>query len=204
MGLYERHVLPPLLDLVMRNSEMTRQRQLLVPRARGRVLEVGIGSGLNLPFYGPGVERLWGVDPSLELQRQARARAEGRPFPVELLAHPAEALPLETHGVDTVVMTWTLCSIPDALRALEEIRRVLVPGGRLLFVEHGLAPQARVERLQRWLTPGWKRFAGGCRLDRKVDALLEEAGFQLEHLECFYLRGPRPMTFTYRGEARPR
>ena len=189
MGFYDRYVLPPLLHLVMRNPDMTRQRQRLVPEAKGRVLEVGIGSGLNLPFYGPGVERLWGVDPSVELQRYARERAQGLPFPVELLAHPAEAIPLESHSVDTVVMTWTLCSIPDEIRALEEIRRVLKPGGRLLFVEHGRAPEPRVERLQERLNPVWQRLSGGCHLNLKVDGLLKAGGFRVEQLENFYSPG---------------
>ena len=203
MGLYERFLLPPILNFVMKNKEMMRQRQQLVPEAEGRVLEVGIGSGLNLPFYGPKVERLWGVDPSLELQRYARKRMEGRPFPIELLAHPAEEIPLESHSVDTVVSTWTLCTIPDVHRALGELRRVLKPEGRLLFIEHGRSPEPRVERLQDRLTPAWKRIGGGCHLNRKVDALLEEGGFRIERLETFYLHGPRPMSYTYRGSARP-
>lgn len=203
MGFYNRYILPPLLNLVMKNREMERQRRSLMPQAEGRVLEVGIGSGLNLPFYGPRVERLWGVDPSLELQRYARERAQGRPFPVELLTAPAEGIPLESHSMDTAVMTWTLCSIPDGPRALGEIRRVLKPGGQLIFVEHGRAPDARVARMQDWLTPIWRRLAGGCHVNLKIDALLEAAGFRIEQLECRYLRGPRSMMYTYRGNARP-
>lgn len=201
MGLYDRWILPRLLDLAMRNKEVRRQREKLVPRAAGRVLEIGAGSGLNLPFYGSGVERLYAVDPSAPLLEMARRKAA--PFPVEFIERSAEALPLESGSVDTVLSTWTLCTVPDAARALREARRVLAPGGRLLFVEHGHAPDPSVAAWQKRLDPYWTRIAGGCHLDRRIDRLVREAGFELDQLENEYLKGPRPFTYTYRGSARP-
>jgi ubiquinone/menaquinone biosynthesis C-methylase UbiE len=203
MGLYGRYVLPRLIELAMRDKEMAHQRGRLVPQAEGRVVEVGVGSGLNLPFYGPKVERLWGVDPSLELQRYARERARGLPFPVEFLAHSAEEIPLESGSADTVVTTWTLCTVPRAEKALAEMRRVLKPGGRMLFCEHGRAPQPGLRRVQDWLNPLWRPLAGGCNLNREVDALIQGSGFRLEKLENFFLHGLRPMVYLYFGSARP-
>ncbi len=202
MGLYSRYFLPRIIDLAMRNKETTRLRAEWIPRAQGEVLEVGIGSGLNLPFYSTEVSRVYGVDPSLELQRMARRRSPGAPVKVEFLSQSAEErLPLDDASIDTVVITWTLCSIPNVARALEEMRRVLRPGGRLLFVEHGRAPDDQVAAWQNRLTPIWKRIGGGCHLNRKIDDLLATAGFRIADLKTFYLPGPRPMTFTYQGSA---
>lgn len=202
-GFYERRILPRLLDLAMRNKEAQRYRARLVPQARGATLEVGVGSGLNLPFYGGRVDRLVGVDPSEALLRMARKRARGAAIPVELLAHSGEALPLGDASVDTVVLTFTLCTIPDPGKALREARRVLKPSGELLFAEHGLAPEESVRRWQRRLNPLWRRVAGGCNLDRRIDELIAAAGFQLAGLESGYAKGPRPMSYVYLGRARP-
>lgn len=202
MGLYARYVLPRIIDLAMRNKDTARLRAEWIPQARGEVLEVGIGSGLNLPFYSAKVQRVYGVDPSLELQRMARKRAGGRPANVEFLSQSAEEpLPLANASVDTIVMTWTLCSIPNAPEALQQMKRVLKPGGRLVFVEHGRAPDSGVAVWQDRLTPIWKRIGGGCHLNRKIDELLEAAGFQIDELRTCYLPGPRPMTYTYQGLA---
>jgi len=202
MGLYSRYFLPRIIDLAMRNKETSRLRAEWIPHAQGEVLEVGIGSGLNLPFYSTEVSRVYGVDPSLELQRMARRRSLGAPVKVEFLSQSAEErLPLDDASIDTVVITWTLCSIPNVARALEEMRRVLRPGGRLLFVEHGRAPDDQVAAWQNRLTPIWKRIGGGCHLNRKIDDLLATAGFRIADLKTFYLPGPRPMTFTYQGSA---
>lgn len=203
MNLYERWILPRLLDLAMRNKEATRFRARLIPQARGATLEVGIGSGLNLPFYGESVERLFGVDPSEALLRMARKRARGAAIPIEFIAHPGEALPLADASVDTAVFTFTLCTIPDPLKALREARRVLKPSGELLFAEHGLAPDEGVQRWQRRLNPLWRRVAGGCNLDRKIDELIGAAGFRLAGLQTEYAKGPRPMSYVYSGRARP-
>ena len=203
MNFYERWVLPRLLDLAMRNKEARRYRERVIPEATGRVLEIGIGSGLNLPFYGAGVEHLFAVEPSPQLRRMAGRRTKGARFPIEFLDRSAEEIPLERHSVDTVVTTWTLCTIPDAVRALEEMKRVLKPAGVLLFVEHGLAPDPGVRAWQHRLNPLWKRIGGGCNLNRKIDELIARSGFRLADLETEYAKGPKPMSFIYCGCARP-
>jgi len=201
MAFYARYVLPRIIDLVMKNKESARLRAAWIPQARGQVLEVGIGSGLNLPFYSREVEHIHGVDPSLELQRMARKRLPTG-IQIEFLPQSAEEqLPLADASIDTIVLTWTLCSIADPLKALEQMGRVMKPGGQLMFLEHGRAPHPGVASWQDRLTPYWKRIAGGCHLNRKVDELIIGAGFQITELKTFYLPGPRPMTYTYQGIA---
>jgi ubiquinone/menaquinone biosynthesis C-methylase UbiE len=200
MGVWGRHVLPRLLDLAMRSRVLAPERARAAA-ATGVVLEIGAGSGLNLPFYGPAVSRLCAVDPSLALWRLARGRVARAPFPVWFVAGAAEALPVRGGRFDTVVTTWTLCSVADPVAALAEIRRALAPNGRLLFVEHGRAPAASVRAWQHRLTPVWRRVSGGCHLDRPIDALLARAGFTLESLETGYLGSPRPFTYLFRGAA---
>jgi ubiquinone/menaquinone biosynthesis C-methylase UbiE len=203
MGVYSKWILPPLLHLAMGQKDLRAYRQRIVPAARGRVLEIGIGSGLNLPFYGSDVTVVIGVDPSLELLRMAETKGRSTAFAVDLVSRSAEELPFEDASVDTVVMTWTLCSIPNPQAALREMRRVLKPGGDLLFVEHGLSPDPGVAAWQHRLTPIWKRIGGGCHLDRDVSGLLQSAGWELPDLKTGYMRrGPRPMTFMYEGRAR--
>jgi SAM-dependent methyltransferase len=202
MGLYAKYILPKIIDLAMRNKETTRLRAGYIPRARGDVLEVGIGSGLNLPFYSPDVTHVYGVDPSLELQRMARKRHVIRSIKVDFLAQSVEEpLPLADASIDTVVITWTLCSIPDPIRALHQVIRVLKENGLLIFVEHGHASDPGVAKWQDKLTPLWKRIGGGCHLNRRIDELITAAGFRVGELKTNYLPGPRPMTFTYRGFA---
>jgi len=204
MGLYAKYIWPVLIDVGMRNKDTTRLRAAWIPHARGDVLEIGIGSGLNLPYYSPDVQRVYGVDPSLELQRMARKRAAAGRLPVEFLAQSAEQpLPLPNASIDTVVVTWTLCSIPDVSPALQQMHRVLKPSGRLIFLEHGRATDPRVVAWQDRLTPLWKRFTGGCHLNRKVDELIAAAGFRITELKTCYVPGPRPMTYTYQGCAQP-
>ncbi|WP_149536693.1 class I SAM-dependent methyltransferase [Siccirubricoccus phaeus] len=204
MGIYERFVLPRLIALAMRNRVLVPFRKRIGREATGRVLELGIGSGLNLAFYGPDVTSAVGVDPSPALLRMAEARSRGARSPVELVEAASERLPLEDHSVDTVVTTWTLCSVGDPVAALREARRVLRPGGALLFVEHGLAPDPGVVWWQDRLTPTWRRIAGGCHLNRKMDDLVQAAGFRLDDLKTGYLPGPKPLTSMYEGRARPR
>ena len=204
MGFYAHHILPRITDLAMRNKETARVRAAWIPCARGEVLEVGIGSGLNLPFYSPEVRRVYGVDPSVELLRMAHKRAAAASAKVEFLRQSAEeSLPLAAGSIDTVVMTWTLCSIPNAPQALQQMKRVLTASGRLIFVEHGRAPDAEVVVWQDRLTPLWKRIGGGCHLNRRIDELIIAAGFEIVELRTCYLPGPRPMTYTYQGVARP-
>ena len=202
MGFYHNRIVPHLTHLAMRQRTLSAYRERAISAAEGSVLEIGIGSGLNLPFYRKGVDRVIGIDPSATLLQMARAAAGGTTIPVELIKGSAEAIPLESRSIDTVVTSWTLCSIPDVRRALAEMRRVLRLGGRLVFVEHGRAPDSGVRRWQDRLTPLWKRLAGGCHLNRDVDGLIEAAGFRVERLDTGYMKGPKAMTFMYEGIAR--
>lgn len=204
MGLYQDHVLPLLIHLSMRQRNLAAYRARVVPAAQGRVLEIGIGSGLNLPYYGTAVEQIIGLDPSPKLLAMAREAARQTAIPLELIENSAEAIPLYNRSIDTIVTTWTMCSIPDVQRALGEMWRVLKPGGRLLFVEHGRSPDPGVCRWQDRLTPIWRRVGGGCHLNRTISELIEDAGFRIEQIETGYMRGPNPMTFMYEGAARPR
>jgi ubiquinone/menaquinone biosynthesis C-methylase UbiE len=201
MGFYERWIVPRLLDLAMRNRLLDHYRQQTIVSARGLVLEVGVGSGVNLPLYSRAVTRVIGLDPSPELLRLASKRAGDLVIPVSLLRASAEDLPLADAVFDTIVMTWTLCSIPNPIAALTGMRRVLKPGGQLFFVEHGLSPEIRTARWQHQLTPYWKRISGGCHLDRKTDDLIRAAGFQIRAVETGYMTGPKPWTFMYQGSA---
>ncbi|MGB0062411.1 class I SAM-dependent methyltransferase [Candidatus Binatus sp.] len=204
MGFYNRYILPHVIEFAMRQKNFEPFRGRTAGAARGRVLEIGIGSGLNLASYPAGIETVCGVDPSSELLAKASQRVANVKFPVRLLEASSEKLPLEDRSFDTVVMTFTLCSIPDVGSALHEIRRVLKPEGALLFAEHGRAPDADVTRWQDRMTPYWKRVGGGCHLNRKVDDLIQAAGFRLERLSAGYQKfAPRPFSFFYEGCARP-
>jgi ubiquinone/menaquinone biosynthesis C-methylase UbiE len=203
MNVYDKWVLPRLTDLAMRNKEATRYRAQVVPQACGTVLEIGIGSGLNLPFYGARVNRLFALDPSEELLRMAKKKAGAAAFPVEFLTQSGEDIPLDDRCLDMVVTTWTLCTIPDPVRALKEMKRVLKPGGTLLFAEHGLAPEASVQAWQQRLNPVWRKFTGGCNLNRKMDGLIQASGFKIVQLEMAYAKGLRPMSYIYSGAAQP-
>jgi ubiquinone/menaquinone biosynthesis C-methylase UbiE len=204
MSFYADRVVPVLIDLTMRNERLRPYRERVVGAAEGRVLEVGIGSGLNLPLYRASVREVLGLDPSARLLARAQQRASRLPATIELIQGSAEAIPLDDQSVDTVVMTWTGCSIPDVAEALTEMRRVLRPEGRLLFVEHGRAPELGVARWQDRLTPLWRPISGGCHLNRKIDALIGAAGFRFEQLATGYMNGLKPFTFMYEGIARPR
>ena len=203
MSFYQRYVIPPLTHLVMRQKQLLPFRQRVIGAAEGRVLEIGIGSGLNFPVYGGAVKSVIGLEPSSELLHMARARAEAAAPPVTLIDASAEAIPLDSGTVDTVVTTWTLCTIPNVAQAIAEMRRVLKPAGALLFVEHGRAPEPSVARRQDRLDPLWSRLAGGCHLNRKIDNLISDNGFRIESLENARLPGPRTHTYLYQGRARP-
>jgi ubiquinone/menaquinone biosynthesis C-methylase UbiE len=201
MSFYADELLPKLCHLAMRNRRLLPYRQRAIALARGKVLEIGTGSGLNLPFYSASVCEIIALEPSSQLIAMAQRAASA--IPVRFVNASAEAMPIDDRSVDTVVTTWTLCTIPAALQALAEMRRVLRPGGHLVFVEHGLAPDARVRWWQDRLTPLWARVSGGCHLNRPVRELLEAAGFRIDRLETGYMPGLRPMTFTYEGTAVP-
>src|SRR5271166_1494628 len=203
MSFYQRRIVPWLLHIAMRRRALVPIRKRVISGAEGTVLEIGAGSGLNLPLYGPSTRAVIALDPSAELLGMARKRAEAASVPIKFLEASAEAVPLETGSVDTVVMTWTLCTIPDTSRALAELRRVLKPGGALLFVEHGRAPEPNVARWQDRLDPLWSRIAGGCHLNRKMDELIVRSGFRLNSLVNGRLPGPRTHTFLYEGSATP-
>lgn len=199
---YERYLLPYLLDFACGIRPVWRQRQKVVPLARGRILEIGIGTGLNAAHYQRDqVEQIVGLDPALQMHRLARKRIARAQLPVELIGLSAEKIPLPDASFDTVLITYTLCTIPDPVSALREMRRVLKPGGRLIFCEHGRAPDTSVRRWQDRLTPWWKPLAGGCHLNRDIPQLLREAGFNSKDLEQMYLPGPRPLTYNYWGTA---
>lgn len=202
MGIYADYMLPRLIARTMRHANFAPYRQRVVSLANGRVLEVGIGAGANLPFYPAEAREIIGIEPSPRLTKLARRAASTARAPVSFLDASAEAIPLDDGSIDSVVLTWTLCSIRDANRALGEMRRVLKQGGRLLFAEHGLAPDPRVQKWQHRLTPLWKRVAGGCHLDRAITILIENAGFQFERVDTGFMQGPRPLTYMYEGAAR--
>jgi ubiquinone/menaquinone biosynthesis C-methylase UbiE len=201
-GFYDRYVLPPFLHLACGLKPFRMQRQKVIPRARGRVLEVGIGSGLNLPFYDKDrIEKVIGIDPSSALRAYAERAVSAAPFAVEFIEQPAERLALDEASIDTIVITYTLCTIPDTVAALSRMRRVLRPGGELLFCEHGQSPDEGVRRWQDRLTPAWRRIAGGCHLNRAIPELIKAGGFRIEKLETRYLSGWKPLTFNYWGVA---
>ena len=202
MGFYNDCIVPHLVNLAMRNRRLAPYRERVVGHADGRVLEIGVGSGVNLPLYTDRTIEIVGLEPHPKLirmasEKSARARAE-------LIEGSAESIPLEDSSIDTVVTTWTLCSIPNVAKALSEMRRVLKPDGQLLFVEHGLAPDEGVRKWQNRLTRAWKKIAGGCHLNRPVRTLIENAGFQISRLDTGYMPGPKPMAFMYEGSARPK
>jgi len=202
MGIYEKHLLPKVVHFVCGQKPTARQREKVVPLATGRVLEIGIGSGLNIPFYDPQkVEHLWGLDPSAEMWSIAQKNAIDHHIDAEFIQSGAESIPLDSNSADTVMMTYTLCTIPHAHSALDEIRRVLKPGGKLIFCEHGQAPDKNVQRWQNRMNPLWNIIGGGCNLNRPISELLEQSGFISHDLQTMYLPGWKPATFNYWGTA---
>lgn len=202
MSLYERLVLPRVVSFTCGMKPIMRQRAKVVPLARGQVLEVGFGSGLNLPFYDASiVKRVWALDPSRAMWALADKRVASAAFPVQFLEAPADRVPLEDASADTVVVTYTLCSIPEPAAALAEMRRVLRPDGELLFSEHGAAPDERIRRWQDRLNPIWRKLGGGCNLNRTIPTLLENAGFRLRAVSSIYIPGWKPASFNYWGTA---
>ena len=205
MSFYEDRVLPHLIDWACSTSPQQKQREKIVHLAAGDVLEVGFGSGLNLPHYLPDrVRRIFALEPSPGMRRKAEPNVAASGFDVEFIDRPGERIPLENDSVDTVLVTYTLCTIPDAAAALEGMRRVLRPGGQLIFCEHGIAPDEKIRRWQHRLNRGWRRFAGGCNMNRDIVSLIEAGGFRITLDERMYIPGPRILNYNFWGTAKPR
>jgi len=200
--LYNSYILPQLTHWICSGKEFSLQRAKVIPHARGRVLEIGMGSGLNLPFYKPeNIDCVWGLDPSRQLQKIAQKKAGDLPFDVKFIGLSGEEIPLEKNNVDTVVVTYTLCSIQDVFKALVEANRVLKPGGRLIFCEHGKAPDNHIYQWQNRINPFWKRVSGGCNLNRPIPRLIEKCGFKILNLDMAYIGSFKPASFNYWGAA---
>lgn len=202
MGWYDDKILPHLINLACSTKPTRKQREKIVPFASGDILEIGFGSGLNLPYYDRSkVNKLWGLEPSAGMRRKAERQIAAAAIEVELIDLPGEEIPLESNSVDTVLVTYTLCTIPDVLDALEEMRRVLKPGGQLLYCEHGKAPDDSVRRWQDRLNPTWKKVAGGCNMNRDIPELLDSAGFSIVEDNRMYIPGPKALSYQYWGYA---
>ncbi len=203
MGFYDKYILPSVLNMACGTKPIRKQREKVVPHCQGRVLEIGMGTGLNLAYYDPKkVDMVFGLEPAPQMVARAKPLAENAPFPVEFIDLPGEEIPLDDNSVDTVLLTYTLCTIPDTLKAMQGMRRVLKPGGKLLFSEHGRAPDAAVQNWQNRLNGVWGHIAGGCNINRKVPELIEAGGFKITDLDSMYVPStPRILGFTYWGAA---
>ena len=202
MGIYDKYLMPKLVHFACGLKPTMKQREKVVPLATGRVLEIGIGSGLNIPYYtAHKIEHLWGLDPSTEMWSIAQKNAAKHHLDVEFIQSGAESIPLDNNSADTVMMTYTMCTIPEVRSALDEIRRVLKPGGQLIFCEHGLAPDKDVQRWQNRINPAWKMMGGGCNLNRPIPKLLEQSGFKSSDMQTMYIPGWKPGCFNYWGTA---
>jgi ubiquinone/menaquinone biosynthesis C-methylase UbiE len=204
MGWYAENVVPRIMNVVMRAGEYTPIRARVAAGLSGEVLEVGFGSGLNVAHYPPAVTRVLAVDPAIVGRELAARRVADSPVPVEYIGLDGQSLPLRADSVDHALTTWTLCSIPDVERALNEINRVLRPGGTLHFIEHGRSPDSGVARWQDRLTPIQRRVAGGCHLNRPVDKLITDSGLDMTRMDNYYLSGPKPFGYSYEGVATKR
>lgn len=202
MSWYEEKVLPRLINLACSSSPARKQREKIVPRAVGDVLEIGFGSGLNLPHYDQDkVRRIWGLEPSEGMRKIAAKPIAESDMEIELIDLPGEEIPLEDNSVDTVLITFTLCTIPEVASALEGMRRVLKADGQLLFCEHGKAPDASVAKWQDRLNPAWKKFAGGCNMNRDIPGILSTAGFEIQDDNRMYIPGIKALSYSYWGAA---
>ena len=203
MSLYDKYVLPKFLNCACGSKPVTRQREKVVPLAEGKVLEVGIGSGLNLPFYDKSkIDELWGLDPSEELSEMARKVADSEQMEVNFISSGAEEISLPDDHFDSVLVTYTMCTIPEVIRANGEIRRVLKNGGKMIFCEHGEAPDENIRKWQKRINPIWGKFAGGCNINRKIPSLIEDSGFDIIELEEMYLPStPKIAGYNYWGYA---
>jgi SAM-dependent methyltransferase len=202
VGLYNDQILPRIMHRVLGSAEFAEIRSRVAAGLDGEVLEVGFGSGLNVPYYPPGVTRVLAIEPAGVSRKLAAATVTGSPVPVSYCGLDGQHLPAESGSVDHVLSTWTLCTIPDAAQALREIVRVLRPGGVFHFAEHGRSPEPGVARWQDRLTPLQRRLAGGCHLNRPIADLIDASGLRVTTLRNYYVRGPRPNGYMYEGTAR--
>lgn len=204
MGLYDRYVLPRVIHLACSSKPNMKQREKIVPLAEGEVLEIGMGSGLNLPYYDrKKVRKVWGLEPSEGMRQLARRNLGGANLDLEMIDLPGEEIPLDANSIDTVVITYTLCTIPDMRTALMGMQRVLRPGGKLLFCEHGVAPDERVAAWQHRINPAWRMLAGGCNINRDIPAVIQAAGFKVVNDERMYIPGIKILSYNYWGTAVP-
>ena len=202
MKIYERYCLPHILNLACNLKVVQKQREKVVPMAKGRVLEIGMGSGLNIPYYDPEkIEFVWGLEPSEGMRKKAIPSIKSAPFEVRWLEYPSEKIPLDDNSVDTIMLTYTLCTIPDWYTALQQMRRVLKQNGSLVFCEHGMAPDENVHRWQERINPLWKKITGGCNLNRPIPRYIEKAGFNIQAIESRYIDGPKIAAYNYWGTA---
>jgi SAM-dependent methyltransferase len=201
VGVYESQILPRCINLIMAGADLGRLRTRVASGLSGDVLEIGFGSGRNVPYYPPGLTHVWAVDPATAGRKLAAKRVAASPVPIEYVGLDAQTLPLDDQSVDHVLSTWTLCTIPDVSTALAEVRRVLRPGGALHFIEHGLAPDAKMARRQARRNPLNRRVFGGCHLNRPIDRLVSGAGFEVTRLSTYYHRRPAADSYTYEGVA---
>jgi ubiquinone/menaquinone biosynthesis C-methylase UbiE len=202
MGFYDDRILPRVINLACSSKPNMKQREKIVPLAEGDVLEIGFGSGLNVPYYDiQKVRKVFGLEPSAGMRELAADRVSASSLAIEFIDLPGEEIPLEENSVDTVLITYTLCTIPNVGAALEGMRRVLKPGGKLLFCEHGKAPDEGVHRWQNKLNPAWSKIAGGCNMNRDIPALIEASGFRISTDERMYIPGPRILSYNYWGSA---
>ena len=204
MSLYEERILPHIIDRACSMGQVMNLRSQVVPQARGTVLEVGMGSGLNLEFYDADkVDLVYGLEPSPGMRKKARPNLAKSKVKVEWLDLPGEQIPLADNSVDTVLLTFTLCTIPDWQAALEQMKRVLRPDGELLFLEHGQSPHQSTRTWQNRITPAWKKVAGGCHLNRPITELIQQTGFRIMELENLYVpKAPKIAGYIYKGRAR--
>ena len=202
MGFYARHILPCCLDKACSVGPIDKQRAKIVPLAKGRVVEIGIGSGLNLPHYDPTqVSTVIGVDPDAHIWARGKNRRDAAGFPIERIGLSGEDIPLETGTADTVVVTYSLCTIPDPVKALREMRRILKLGGNILFCEHGRAPDANITKWQARIDPLWSKISGGCHSGRDIPNLITQAGLETVELHQQYIPGPKVLSYNYWGRA---
>jgi len=205
MGLYNKYILPKVVDFVCKQKPNLRQREKVIPLATGNVLEIGIGSGLNLPFYqADNVKHLIAIDPSKAMWNENNVDTQTLPFAFDFVKAYAEDMPVDNNSIDTVVITYTLCSILDTRKALDEMKRALKPNGKLLFCEHGKAPDRAVQKWQNRINPLWKRLGGGCNLNRDIPMIIKDNGFKIDAMDTMYIPGWKPASFNFWGTAKKR